>query len=719
MPQCIEKSIKIQQAAHQVCNILRSGEAWRYFVDGPHQKLGRLKYHEKGYLPALMHNLVDLPRLVDRRLTVSDLNALHHGSIAKVGDTLYQDASKAKEDAPGSCRKKFSEIAFGLTADNCSQTGLFDLLQNMRDNPGKQNILHLLSTPTSPATEYIPSPALSGKPDDELRDMAQTLFDQVQAKQVYLKLEAPLPRRDDDISERLQALLDRYYEASQSAESELDKLTTIAEFCREAAQLHPYLDGNGRMFCMQIPYLLCMQNDLPIPMMDQVNKFACFSIDEIVHSLQQGIQKTRQLLAGRPFTPDASMVHLQTAEDNAEYAIVTDECLLQLALEQPTAWTQLQAAIAKDDPKLCPDMTKAFLSLRVPAKAQLMRQMRTNYAVNCSQVLFDEASPDLQLLRHAVDGTPFSMASLVEQVKDECEGPQSVFIQAQYEAARHGHVGFVSALRKACPALDINARACNGETAFIGAARYNQSDMLSVLHEVHAADRHVEHCGFTAFIHAVHNQNEVVIRQMLEACLSDVAAFPLGTLTLSEEADNYMDDLCHRMVTASDTSVFPLMGSFIKNEKSALLLVAQIAEKASDDPVVAVKLLAILPRVIKGVPLIGFIADKYPAELVVLFRASIAGVGVAPRAQMMLGACTANSLIRKKDIDTLKDFARAVAGINSPVVKEYLRNETERLLGSSAMMPDEVKEDIKGLLAVAPSSDVPRYSSPPLSHLTP
>ncbi|MDF1795541.1 MAG: Fic family protein [Coxiellaceae bacterium] len=447
-------SSKQQVMANQIATILQSGEAWRYFIDGPDQKSGRLNYQEGGYLNALMHALVTLPSLADKRLAVDDLNALHARAMTKVTGTAYQSEDKAQHDVPGRCRKQYSDIGFGLTTENSSMTGLIEFLQNMRDLDDSRHILHVHQSPPLPPLDRITNISLSNLPDDALKMVAQTLYNGIENQTLHLALEAPLPRSDEDIPQRLQAVLDQYYAAIETEKSDDDKLVAIATCCRQAAQLHPYVDGNGRLFCMLLPYLLCMQNDFVMPMMDQVNHFGCFSVAEIVSSIKHGMQKTQQLLSGRAFMPEDLMAHKQIAADNIEYTALTDECLQRLANEQPTAWTQLQAAIVKDNPALCPDMKNTFFSLSVQAKSRLTQQIRQCYAARCSQHIFDEASPDLQLLRRAVDGERFCMATLVEEIKVSGDDAESVFMQAQYEASRFGHVGFVTALRKLHPVKD-------------------------------------------------------------------------------------------------------------------------------------------------------------------------------------------------------------------------------------------------------------------------
>ncbi|MDF1761469.1 MAG: Fic family protein [Coxiellaceae bacterium] len=695
-----------QFATNHIASILQSGEAWRYFVDGPHQAVGRLKYHETGYLPALMHSLVTLPHLVDKRLTVDDLNVLHEHVIGSVGGTLYQDGAKAREDVPGSCRKKFSEIGFGLSTQNCSQAGLFELLKNMRDNTEKSNIVHVLSSPTASAKSYIMPAALSSNSDSELQRMAEELYAELQDSAVYLKLEAPLPRSDEDVPRLLQNLLDTYYTAIDVATSVGDKITAIAILCREAAQLHPYVDGNGRMFCMQLPYLLCMQNGFPMPMMDQVNKFGCYSVEEIVVAMQNGMTATRSVLHQKQTTT----AYPQTAADNAEYAAVTNTCLLQLAEKQPSAWMQLQAAVIKDDPALCPDMKKIYLSSSTHAKAKVFHLVRNSYAFNCSQQLFEEASPDLQLLRHAVDGMPFCMASLVAEIEKECEDPKAVFSQAQYEAACHGNVGFVTALRTACPALDINACAYNGETAFIGAVRFDQRHVITAL-QSHGANRHVLHDGLTAFIHAVHNQNEPLIMQMLAAYKSDGVTCPLGEISLSPEADKYMDTLCHHMADECQIDLLPLMvGNFIKDQPSALRLLDKVADIAERDAVSAVRMLSALPaQLYKIIPTSHVVAKVTAETKLKLFDASFANV--SPRSQATLGAYTSNALIEGKQVDCLKVLISSFKNIGNAAVKEYVKNEIRRILATSDMLRSDkfaINELLDGL------DDEPAYCSPPL-----
>jgi hypothetical protein len=79
----------------------------------------------------------------------------------------------------------------------------------------------------------------------------------------------------------------------------IEKLRIIAKFIRDCEQLHPFLDGNCRTICMLTLYKILAENNFPVPILSNPNRFDCCSIDELVVDLINGMEDTMKVAQGK------------------------------------------------------------------------------------------------------------------------------------------------------------------------------------------------------------------------------------------------------------------------------------------------------------------------------------------------------------------------------------------------------------------------------------
>lgn len=103
----------------------------------------------------------------------------------------------------------------------------------------------------------------------------------------------------ENMPERVQWILDDYYEALPKANSQEEKLRVIVEHVQLLEQLHPYDDVNNRTF-IGLTLLKCLlENDfIPVTLWDY-NIFDLYSIDEICALLKEGMKHTKAVVAGK------------------------------------------------------------------------------------------------------------------------------------------------------------------------------------------------------------------------------------------------------------------------------------------------------------------------------------------------------------------------------------------------------------------------------------
>lgn len=112
------------------------------------------------------------------------------------------------------------------------------------------------------------------------------------------ELVVPMPKEkiSDYLTEKMQCILDEYHTAliqlaSSDTADKIDKcLTIIVKCCQQLEWLHPFADGNCRTFGMILLNRLLIENNFYPCIMDDPNQLDCFSINELVEAIKQGMR---------------------------------------------------------------------------------------------------------------------------------------------------------------------------------------------------------------------------------------------------------------------------------------------------------------------------------------------------------------------------------------------------------------------------------------------
>lgn len=88
----------------------------------------------------------------------------------------------------------------------------------------------------------------------------------------------------------------KFNQSMRLADTPIKKLTAIAAFIQSCEQLHPFADANCRTFCMLLLNYLLMRHKFPLVMLDDPNRFDCYSIKELLAELIQGMKNTFTLI---------------------------------------------------------------------------------------------------------------------------------------------------------------------------------------------------------------------------------------------------------------------------------------------------------------------------------------------------------------------------------------------------------------------------------------
>ncbi len=107
---------------------------------------------------------------------------------------------------------------------------------------------------------------------------------------------------DQGIELQFLKFLTDYTDNLASARDDKEKLIAIATLCQRCARLHPFLDGNGRLFCMMLPYLLCLANGFPLPLFtEDPKRIVGYRVSTLVeHTFPEAFANTERLIATTP-----------------------------------------------------------------------------------------------------------------------------------------------------------------------------------------------------------------------------------------------------------------------------------------------------------------------------------------------------------------------------------------------------------------------------------
>jgi hypothetical protein len=118
-------------------------------------------------------------------------------------------------------------------------------------------------------------------------------------KKIFQRVDSALMQNHECqpyLTQKLNRLISFYLEEIQEAidaDSETMKITTIAEFVHCASLLHPFHDGNTRLFVFLIANKLLLQNGFPPAIFEDPNRFDGYSTAELALELINGMRMTQ------------------------------------------------------------------------------------------------------------------------------------------------------------------------------------------------------------------------------------------------------------------------------------------------------------------------------------------------------------------------------------------------------------------------------------------
>jgi hypothetical protein len=98
-------------------------------------------------------------------------------------------------------------------------------------------------------------------------------------------------------------LLAEYYDRLIQCETDDQKLGNIVNLCQRLDQVHPFYDGNIRVFAILLLDYLCLQNGFKIPTLLDPNVFDMLSNEELILKIKDGFDRTGRMISSRLSLP--------------------------------------------------------------------------------------------------------------------------------------------------------------------------------------------------------------------------------------------------------------------------------------------------------------------------------------------------------------------------------------------------------------------------------
>lgn len=521
-----------------VLSVLNTGEYWRYLIDARHQVRGRMGYAEENYIASLLQAVkFIMPFFAGRKLSVADIKQLHYVVMHTVTNTRYA----REEDLETAVCRKEQDVGFTLTEHTASAAGFSALIDRLQtENPCYFSLMILnfsRGTEELISQENISDILLESSQDElilKLRD-SYTNF-----RTTHFSQETPV-----SIEMLLGQLLQNYYDSIETATSDEKKLRIIAHFCQAAIQLHPFDDGNGRLFCMLIPQILCVQNNFPLPLLREVNMFVAFSVREIALGLEQGLQCTCQLLLGE-LPLGFSSYFDEAVEESMHYQLGLRE-VFESAATYDDMFIKIWVACRHQDVALLSSLPLAEVSFTADMYAIIQTTVEKYFSVSCFEFL------------KGTLGLPFDLSmcarfmDLLVRNDPAYAGMMDVFSVEDFHrifvaAIALGNFESVRSLHdfgatKFDTEFNINFKDEKDRSALSEACRCNYSAIVQYLLAM-GADKRITYLGRHIDLLAFNNRNEELIG-ILDLPFSSALSIFYGE-EVSENTPALFDKLCER-----------------------------------------------------------------------------------------------------------------------------------------------------------------------------
>lgn len=273
-------------------------------------KNGWLKFEkdEPGYLKAILKGfLYSLD--YKQSLNTKFICHLHDLVIKEVKNTTYD---KDHSDYYIGAFRRYTDVQFGLAKNNSTPAGISEIIKKMNNGhsylylwlgkPGDgRYMISSLNDIKKHIPDFIESYQLN-KAELMIKDVPPLVLESISGQDdsdlmsiiggcSKLKFELPNPEK------WCPKFIDTYNtDIIKAKNNDEKKLKVIVTLIRDLEQLHPFLDGNCRVFCMILLNHLLVKNKFPPAILSNPNCFDGYDIESLIDQVIDGMERSLQLL---------------------------------------------------------------------------------------------------------------------------------------------------------------------------------------------------------------------------------------------------------------------------------------------------------------------------------------------------------------------------------------------------------------------------------------
>lgn len=231
-----------------------------------------------------------------KKINLNDILNIHKACLSNV-------ALNKNITTPGTLRIGHIN-GFGITRYTCTLDGLKELVEEHEKYPCRMPYLSTIAGSNECKIAYLKE-ALErygyfevhgddgGLTDLELVEF-YNLISLKKVNERYLEIVDKFQR---NLVHKIEQILDMLYaELEDSYSSKKNQLRAIVKYVQLLERLHPFPDGNCRVFCMVFLNALLMQYGFPPTLISDPNKFDGYSIKELVSLVKTGFKETSTLI---------------------------------------------------------------------------------------------------------------------------------------------------------------------------------------------------------------------------------------------------------------------------------------------------------------------------------------------------------------------------------------------------------------------------------------
>lgn len=113
---------------------------------------------------------------------------------------------------------------------------------------------------------------------------------------VYRSIQEKKEGVREGLTELMNEALSIYHTRIQAASTQKEKIYAIVQLVQDCEQIHPFLDFNCRSLCIILLNILLRQQNLPLAILGDPNRFDAYSTEELYQEVLTGMENTFELI---------------------------------------------------------------------------------------------------------------------------------------------------------------------------------------------------------------------------------------------------------------------------------------------------------------------------------------------------------------------------------------------------------------------------------------